>query len=56
MSDTTTYTSDDARAAIYKGIVETAEELKDFNATSRAEGLRHLAEAFGWAIAPNNSH
>lgn len=49
-------TADDARAAIYKAIVEAAAELKDYQAPAQAEALRHLGEAFAFTVSPNNAH
>lgn len=47
----------DARVAIYEGITNTVADLCS-NATppAAAEGLRHLAEAYAYVAAPNNSH
>lgn len=45
-----------ARTAIYEGIIATVKELEDFQAPARAAAMAQLAEAFAWAIAPSNAH
>lgn len=46
----------EARAALYKTITATAEELESFPAPTAAEALKHLAEAFAFVSYPNQPH
>ncbi len=56
MADETPNLREQAKAAIYEGIVEAAAELKKHNGNTQAAGMRELAEAYAWVTYPNQPH